>query len=85
MGRKSKPEYKCSECGEITTEPLKAQNPFCPEEEIRGCPNCKVIESFNKLCEIEGRHNIATCGLPTSEGYLRICGDHFRALVASEL
>ncbi len=80
MDRKKKMEYRCSECGETTTTPLKAQNPFCPEEEIRGCPYCRVIESVDRLCEIEGCQNMATCGTPTDEGYLCVCGDHYRAL-----
>ncbi len=29
-------------------------------------------------CEIDGCHEHATCGAPTSDGYKRMCGRHYR-------
>ena len=29
-------------------------------------------------CEIDGCHEHATCGAPTSDGYKRMCGRHFQ-------
>lgn len=29
-------------------------------------------------CEIEGCHEHATCGSPTSDGYKRMCSKHYR-------
>ena len=33
-------------------------------------------------CEIEGCHEHATCGIPTSDGYKRMCGKHCREHLA---
>jgi hypothetical protein len=38
-------------------------------ENPRPVPECE--------CEIEGCHEHATCGVPTADGYKRMCGKHY--------
>jgi hypothetical protein len=33
-------------------------------------------------CEVDGCHEHATCGIPTADGYKRVCGQHFRSIRA---
>lgn len=44
--------------------------------DILGWDNPHPAPEFE--CEIEGCHEHATCGAPTSDGYKRMCGRHFR-------
>ena len=44
--------------------------------DILGWDNPHPAPEFE--CEIEGCHEHATCGAPTSEGYKRMCGKHYR-------
>ena len=70
--------WRCEECREVMDENdfLKAKNPFDKTEEIYGCPNCKTIDSFVQICDVEGCNIEATCGTPTKDGYRRTCGFH---------
>ena len=43
--------------------------------DILGWDNPHPAPEFE--CEIEGCHEHATCGAPTSDGYKRMCGKHF--------
>jgi hypothetical protein len=63
---------------------LSAPSPFDPEDTITGCPHCKIATGeggWTEKCEREGCKKTATCGVPMPDGgYLRCCGDHYRAL-----
>ena len=43
--------------------------------DILGWDNPHPAPEFE--CEIDGCHEHATCGAPTSDGYKRMCGKHF--------
>jgi hypothetical protein len=43
--------------------------------DILGWDNPHPVPEFE--CEIDGCHEHATCGAPTSDGYKRMCGKHF--------
>ena len=44
--------------------------------DILGWDNPHPAPEFE--CEIDGCHEHATCGAPTSDGYKRMCGKHYR-------
>ncbi|WP_345985302.1 hypothetical protein WCX49_11915 [Sulfurimonas sp. HSL-1656] len=76
MERQNK--YKCEECGHIC-EPvdiLEAKHPFIDDEKVMGCPECREIDSLQKMCEVDGCNKVASCGTPASGGYLICCGEH---------
>ena len=72
--------YRCMECdwtcnGDFI---LTAKNPFDPSgDTITGCPNCKAIESFLPVCDVEGCHEPVSCGWPSHGGYRQTCGRHY--------
>lgn len=43
--------------------------------DILGWDNPHPVPEFE--CEIDGCHEHATCGAPTSDGYKRMCGKHY--------
>ena len=71
-------KFKCSECGEIIDEDkvLSAPNPFNASEMLDGCPECRCIFSFHRVCEADGCDEVATCGAATNEGYMCLCDKH---------
>lgn len=44
-------------------------------EDPRPCPDME--------CQAEGCHEEATCGIPTPDGYKRLCGDHYHEVDAA--
>lgn len=72
--------WECGGCDSIyhITELLTALNPFNPEEEIRGCPNCKSIGDFNQICDEPGCVQVTSSGFPSKihSIYRRTCSDH---------
>ena len=75
------PRYKC-ECGWIGTkeELLEAVNPCDVRFTLYGCPGCKDFGLFTELCDELGCNKESTCGVPTPDGYRRVCGEHYRTL-----
>jgi len=69
----------CRECGSRIElkDVLKAKNPFDEKEAIIGCPVCKSVDSIDTSCQVEGCWNLTTCGTPTKNGYMHVCGKHF--------
>jgi hypothetical protein len=69
---------KCTECNWIGQDNnlLSAPNPFNASEIIRGCPDCKSIESCNLVCDELGCKDFASCGTPTKNGYRHTCWKH---------
>jgi len=71
----------CDCCGWTGLESalLKGINPFDPEDEIYGCPQCKCVRStVLGACMAADCWDVATCGTPTPDGYKRLCGKHYR-------
>ena len=62
------------------SELLRAPSPFDATFEITACPNCKEIGGCMQACEVHDCWEEATCGIPTQEGYKRVCGKHFEEL-----
>lgn len=50
--------------------------------DILGWDNPHPAPEFE--CEIDGCHEHATCGAPTSDGYKRMCGKHFAERITNE-
>lgn len=70
--------WRC-ECGHVcySDDMLRAPNPFDPEDEVTGCPRCKLIPQWEELCDEAGCLKAATCGFPVSPiGYRRTCAAH---------
>lgn len=68
----------CEHCDWTGTDKdmLIAPNPFDPQYEICGCPDCREIECFEPLCDEPGCHETATCGTPTVDDYRNTCHIH---------
>jgi hypothetical protein len=77
--REAMRRWECEVCETISARKdlLSAPNPFDDREEILGCPQCKSVEGFTAICEIEACTKEATCGGPSSDGvYRSTCGAH---------
>lgn len=64
----------CRECDWRGTwgDVLKAPNPFAPEEEIMGCPDCKAVDdTLRTACYETGCWKEASCGSPYPDGVYR--------------
>ncbi len=72
-------DFKCYECGHICkeSEVLTGPSPFDSDDVLIGCPECKSIDSFRSLCDEKGCLAESTSGLPTNDGYKRLCGYHY--------
>lgn len=56
---------------------LHSYNPFSPEEEIYGCPECKGVACFTQACEEPDCWAEATAGTPYGDKqYKRHCHRH---------
>lgn len=70
---------RCKECrwqGK-TDGLLVANNPFDRSRLVYGCPHCRSIDCFAKLCDIEDCNEEATIGTPTRDGYATFSGDKY--------
>ena len=88
MAREETNQWCCRDCGHISLEVdlLRAPNPFSVGENIVGCPKCKGVGNFARLCDEPGCCNEATCGFPTTEGdefggYRMTCHEHSKYAV----
>lgn len=63
-------KLKCKECYHkfLKNEMLEADHPFDRTLKCYGCPDCKSIDCFIKLCDEPGCYQEADCGSP--------CKDH---------
>jgi hypothetical protein len=70
--------YECADCGLMCNEDelLTAENPFDPADTVTGCPECKSVESFVRLCDVAGCMRHTSCGWPSTTGYRHTCGYH---------
>jgi len=75
-------KYVCAECEWCGPEAdaLTAPNPFDPDDIILGCPSCKGAQTLVGACEKDGCTYESSCGFPTTDGYMRTCGKHYREL-----
>ena len=73
--RKSK--WKCQCCGHILFDGdfLVAQSPFREDDELIACPECRMTEGFDNICDEEGCTSLATDGNPVKNGYATFSGD----------
>jgi hypothetical protein len=70
--------WRCTECDWVGPERdlLVAPNPFEPQFEVCGCPECRDIDCFHLLCDEPGCEEDGTCGWPTPTGYRHTCSKH---------
>ncbi len=57
---------------------LRAPNPFNEKDTLLGCPECKGVNTLAVACDEPECWEEATCGFPTTFGYRRTCGEHWR-------
>jgi hypothetical protein len=80
---KRTPKFACDVCGWTGTsnDVLSAPNPFDPQGTIYGCPECKEVEQFKRVCDFADcwDSNIAG-GKPTENGYMFLCSEHYNAV-----
>ena len=72
-------KWKCRRCSWRSEKPsfLYAPNPFDPDDEIAGCPQCKMVDCFECVCDVPDCWELQSCGFPTPTGYRQTCGKHF--------
>ena len=68
----------CNECLCQTDSKsiLTAPNPFDKNDEIMGCPKCKCVNNMRTACDEPGCWEEDTLGIPTEDGYRRVCYLH---------
>ena len=73
-----KNKLKCSECGwkGDAKDILKAPSPFDPDDELYGCPKCKMANELITVCEHQGCWKEATNGGIVDGEYKRACFEH---------
>lgn len=54
------PRWRCGECEEVVTDRqmLTAPNPFDETDTICGCPICKRVGLFERLCDVDQCNNL---------------------------
>ncbi len=68
--------WRCDACQweGVEDQLLRARNPFDPNDEVHGCPACKSVDLFVRLCDEPGCKLEASCGWPSySKGYRMTC------------
>ena len=55
---------------------LTARSPFDPDETLTGCPNCKTVDDFERVCDEPGCARTASNGFPVDGGYRHTCFEH---------
>lgn len=70
--------WRCSECEWVGPERdlLVKPNPFEPQYEVCGCPDCRAIDHFELVCDAGECMEIASCGWPSPGGYRNTCHKH---------
>lgn len=70
--------YCCQSCDRIASdsELLRAANPFDSQDELVGCPHCKQVEGFDRLCDEPECEQTVSCGWPSEDGYRSTCHKH---------
>lgn len=70
--------WQCRECYWVGPESsfLVASNPFTPGEQIVACPNCREINSFEPMCDVDGCKRVVCSGWPSVDGYRDTCHIH---------
>lgn len=73
-----KGKVRCLECAWKGKEGqvLKAPSPFEVTDEIEGCPECRDVNTINRICDEHGCWQFISCGTPTKTGYRHTCGEH---------
>ena len=67
--------WLCNDCDWVGSDVKIAPHPFT-DGTIRGCQKCGGIELF-EMCEVDKCCEVASCGTPTQNNYIRCCGKHF--------
>jgi hypothetical protein len=75
-------KWKCQSCDFCADSKtfLTAESPFDPLETIYGCPDCRMTNTIEVACDYSGCKEQSTCGTPSPDGYLRLCGRHYREI-----
>ena len=70
--------YMCESCGwrGAMDDILRAPSPFDPEDELVGCPQCKIVEKLHMTCDEPGCTLPVSCGWLSPNGYRLTCGRH---------
>ena len=70
--------WMCDSCDAIVANAdlLHAANPFDREQEVLGCPKCKAVDDFRRVCGFDGCENAATGGTPYRGQYVQRCWKH---------
>lgn len=71
--------WGCKVCGWIGPREalLEAPNPFDPAQKITGCPDCKDVEQFDRMCDAEHCASPSSIGAPWKDGVYRFtCHEH---------
>ena len=68
-------KFRCGWTG-LEKDVLSAPNPFDPEDDLTGCPECKGVNTIVPACDEPGCWEEVTCGAPTPSGYRQTCGKH---------
>lgn len=73
-----KNKCKCKECNwkGFYEDVLKAPSPFDKNDEIYGCPICKVVNEIEPICEHPSCWRTATNGGPVDGEYKSACFEH---------
>ena len=71
-------KWTCEECGKECADGqvLRAPNPFKPDEEISGCPNCLEVESLAAACCVDGCGEPMAGGMLIDSEYVWLCQKH---------
>ena len=71
---------RCGAC-EVEIEDsqrLTAPNPFDGTDVLFGCPTCKSVDTWTRMCDVEGCRRIVSCGYPDGDRYWMVCLDHYK-------
>ncbi len=73
--------WRCTHCEWVgpKSDALIAEHPFDPDPNayVNGCRECKSVDHFVLVCDVDGCKRTVSCGTPTPDGgYRNTCGEH---------
>ncbi len=79
--------WRCKDCDSITpTGEIDIVPDPKPGSDMvwKICPECRAAEQLEPLCDEPGCDKVASCGMPTENGYRRTCWTHMPRVTGHE-
>ena len=77
---------RCGWAGEsihaISAHITSEDSRWIDDEKILICPQCQEVGTLVGCCDAKGCREPSTCGVPTVQGYMRLCSKHMNPSIS---